>query len=180
MFRSLKFFRWSIRANQSASSDYLPIYSTGSGRAGGQSARQTAIGPFYPLIFRSDPLSGHVVGPIAWTLLGLLVVIDLSWFPISSLKFANSNFYIMGALLVVFLSWISVLRLVLYRLRGDRARIAKGITAAANGGDVFVRVLAFTVFFTWAGGVYLCLATSAALPLQDARLAALDHAFGFD
>jgi membrane-associated phospholipid phosphatase len=98
----------------------------------------------------------------------------------SPLKFANSNFWIISGLSVGFVLWFGIFRLILYRLRDDMSNLATTLSAAAHGGDLLVRAIAFTTFFGWAGGTYLCLATTTALPLQDATLAWLDQMLHFD
>jgi membrane-associated phospholipid phosphatase len=60
------------------------------------------------------------------------------------------------------------------------SKTADVIRGAAYGVDNLARVAAFTVCTGIVAGTYMYLATSAALPLQDARLASLDRALGFD
>ena len=134
----------------------------------------------YVEIFGSGRASARVVSPVSWTLLALLAAIDLFWLALSPLRFAKSNFWIIGGASFVFSLWFFVFRLILYRLRDDISKIGSVINAVARSGDNLVRGLAFVAFFGWAGGTYLCLAVSTALPLQDARLASFDQMLGFD
>ena len=108
------------------------------------------------------------------------MVVDLVWLPVSSLQFANSNLWIIGQSWVVIGLAFGMLRLALYRLRGDQSSLGSTLRGAANGGDLLVHVAAFSVVWGIAGGTFMYLATSAALPLQDARLATLDQILGFD
>jgi len=132
------------------------------------------------LSYWSDRFSPRVVSPLSWALLAAMVLIDLVWFLISPMRFAISNFRVIAAILFVFSLWFCIFRVIFYRLSGDWSPLAKAISAVARGAEIFLRAFAFTVLFGWAGGTFVCLATSAALPLQDTRLAALDRMLGFD
>jgi membrane-associated phospholipid phosphatase len=70
--------------------------------------------------------------------------------------------------------------LVLKRLEGDPSKVAGAIRIAAHGVHNLARLAAFTVCTGIAAGTYMYLATNTSLPLQDARLASLDQALGFD
>jgi membrane-associated phospholipid phosphatase len=73
-----------------------------------------------------------------------------------------------------------VFPLTLSRLEGDSSRIASALRTASYRADMLVRAAGFTVCSGIAGGIYMYLATSAALPLQDAWLASLDRMLGFE
>ena len=143
--------------------------------------RHSATSWFYisPL-FRGKDNWPPVVTPLSWSLIGMLVAIDMICLLIAPLKFANSNLWIIGALSLGFVLWIGVFRLIFYRLKDDMSHQASALRSVAHGGDLLVRAIAFTTFFGWAGGTYLCLATTMALPLQDATLASLDQMLHFD
>src|SRR5262249_38139910 len=132
------------------------------------------------LSYWSDHFSPRVVSPLSWALLAAMALIDLVWFLISPLRFAISNFRVIATILFVFSLWFCIFRVIFYRLSGDSSPLAKAISAVARGGEIFLRAFAFTVLFGWAGGAFICLAASAALPLQDATLAAFDRMLGFD
>jgi membrane-associated phospholipid phosphatase len=133
---------------------------------------------------RTRPLgflhSMALITPLAWAAFGLLAVVDLVWLSASPVKFATANFWIIGGVSLVLGLWLSIFRLVSHRLRNDPSRTAIVLRRAANLGALFLQALAFTFFFGWAGGTFICLATSAALPLQDAALASVDQMLGFD
>ncbi|HEY7550294.1 MAG TPA: phosphatase PAP2 family protein [Hyphomicrobiaceae bacterium] len=122
----------------------------------------------------------RVITPLAWWSLGGFVAVDLIWLSVSPLRFASSNLWMMGKTTLVMACAFCVLPLILRRLEGDLSKTASGIRIAAYRLDVLARVAAFTVCSGIAAGTYMYLATSAALPLQDARLASLDRALGFD
>jgi hypothetical protein len=73
-----------------------------------------------------------------------------------------------------------VLRLTLHRLKDDPSKFGSALRSVAKGGDLLVRLGVFSIFWGVAGVTFMYLATSAALPLQDARLASLDHFIGFN
>lgn len=94
--------------------------------------------------------------------------------------FAASNFWAISQAGLAILCAFGVLPLVLRRLEGDQSKMADAIRTAACGVNSLARIAAFTVCLGVAGGTYMYLAAGAALPLQDARLASLDQALGFD
>ncbi len=122
----------------------------------------------------------RLIRPLSWCSLGLFVVVDVVWFSVSSLQFAPSSFWIIVRSWLFIALAYCVFRLTLSRLRDDHSKIGCALRSVAHGGDLLVRVLAFSVCWGVAGVTFMCLATSAALPLQDARLASLDHVLGFD
>ena len=144
-------------------------------------APYSAAGWFHisPLL-RGKDIWRHVVTPLSWSLFGILVATDMIWLSLSPLKFPTSNLWIIGGLSLGFVLWIVIFRVIFYRLKDDMSHLASALRGGAHRGELFVRALAFTTFFGWAGGAYLCLATSMALPLQDATLASLDQMLHFD
>ena len=122
----------------------------------------------------------RLITPLAYWSLGVFVVVDLIWLTVSTLKVATSNLWMVGQTCLVMGLWFCTFRLISSRLRDDRSRIASTLRAAADGGDLLLRVAVFSVCWGIAIGTYMYLATSAALPLQDARLASLDQILGFD
>lgn len=123
--------------------------------------------------------SGRVAG-LAWGSVAIFAVVDLLWLPFSRLSFAPANFLLVLQSLVLIGAGYGVARFVIFRLDGDASRIAAGIRHAADGIDLLIRTAPFLIALSFTGGVFAWLATSAGLPLQDARLAALDAALGFD
>jgi membrane-associated phospholipid phosphatase len=122
----------------------------------------------------------RLITPLSWWSLGVFVIVDLIWLFVSPLTFAESNLWTIGQTALGIACAFCVLPLALHRLGGDPSKIASAIRTAACGVDVLARVGAFTVCSGIAAGTYMYLATSAGLPLQDARLASLDHTLGFD
>jgi membrane-associated phospholipid phosphatase len=118
--------------------------------------------------------------PLTRWSLAVFVVVDVIWLSVSPLTFAASDLWTIGQAVLGILCAFAVLPLVLRRLESDPSKTAGAIRAAACGVDNLARVAAFTVLTGIAAGTYMYLATSAALPLQDARLASLDQALGFD
>jgi membrane-associated phospholipid phosphatase len=121
-----------------------------------------------------------VITPLSWLSLACFVTVDLIWLPASPLTVAVSNLWAIArsALLIAFA--LSIRPLISRRLEGDQSSIGSAIRTAADGVDLLARAATFTIASGIAGGTYMYLATTAALPLQDARLAALDQALGFD
>ena len=107
--------------------------------------RHSAIRRFYisPL-FRGKDNWPPVVTPLSWSLIGMLVAIDMICLLLAPLKFANSNLWIIGALSLGFLLWIGVFRLIFYRLKDDMSHQASALRSVAHGGDLLVRAIAFT------------------------------------
>ena len=130
--------------------------------------------------FPCNTIKRRVVTPLSYWSLGLLVVVTSVWLSVSSLEFANSNFWAIGGIGLGFGLWFCIIRLVSYRLRDDRSTIANAIRAAADRIDLLAWAFVFNTCFTFAGFTFTCLATAALLPLQDARLAVLDQMLGFD
>jgi membrane-associated phospholipid phosphatase len=122
----------------------------------------------------------HLITPLSWWSLGVFAVVDVIWLAISPLTFVPSHPWMFAqAVLPIGLN-LCVYPLTLSCLKGDSSRIASALRGGSYGVDVLARAGAFTVCWGIAGGTYMYLATSAALPLLDTRLAALDEALGFD
>jgi len=129
----------------------------------------------------ASPLSRQrLITPLSRWSLGIFVMVDVIWLSVSPLTFAASNFWSIGRASLVILCAFGMLPLVLKRLEGDLTKTAGAIRAAAYGVNSLARIAAFTVCLGVAAGTYMYLAASAALPLQDARLASVDQALGFD
>src|SRR5262245_20058215 len=122
----------------------------------------------------------RLITPLSWWSLVVFLVVDVIWLPMSPLTFAASNLWPIGQAALGILCAFCVLPLALRRLEEDMSKAADVIRGAAYGVDNLARVAAFTVGTGIVAGTYMYLATSAALPLQDARLASLDRALGFD
>jgi membrane-associated phospholipid phosphatase len=116
----------------------------------------------------------------AWIGLALLVAVDAAWLPLSRLSFAESN-------------WISIVRLVLFtaiafglcglvspRLAKETDRIGLLLREGARRVELFANMAVFFSVLAVAVIACCCLGASAALPLQDARLAQIDRWMGFD
>ena len=129
------------------------------------------------------PLSRQrLITPLSWWSLGIFVMVDVIWLSVSPspLMFPASNFSAIGQASLSILCAFGVLPLILRRLEGDPTKTGGAIRAAAYGVNSLARIAAFTVCLGVAAGTYMYLAASAALPLQDARLASVDQALGFD
>jgi membrane-associated phospholipid phosphatase len=129
------------------------------------------------LAFSDGP---RVISPLSWWSLGIFLVVDVIWLSVSPLTLAMSNLWAIGQTALVVASAFCTLPLILSRLAGDPSTIAGAIRAAAHGVDSLARVAVFTVLMGIAAGTYMYLAASTGLPLQDATLASLDEALGFD
>jgi membrane-associated phospholipid phosphatase len=122
----------------------------------------------------------RIISPLSWCSLGIFAVVDAIWLSVSPLTFATSNLWTIAQNALVVACAFCVLPLTLSRLDGDPSKLAGAIRSAAYGVDNLARVGVFTALTGIAAGTYMYLAASTALPLQDARLASLDEALGFD
>jgi membrane-associated phospholipid phosphatase len=116
----------------------------------------------------------------AWIALAGLVSVDAVWLSLSRLSFAASN-------------WDSIIRLVLFtaiafgfcglvshRLAGETDHVGSALRDGVKRVELFAIAALLFPLLAVAVITYCCLGTSAALPLQDARLVQIDQWMGFD
>ena len=116
----------------------------------------------------------------AWAALACLATVDALWLQFSHLSFAPSNLDSLVRLVAYMALAFGFCGLIAYRLDGEAhpvgvalREITRRIELFCNGAMVF-SLLAVAVI------TCCCLGAGAALPLQDAQLAQIDRAMGFD
>lgn len=119
---------------------------------------------------------------IAVTLLTAVAfaVVDVVWLLRSNLVVDQGlGMFAVKATAAVVLAALGT-RFIHYRLRNDEAVIAKFIKRAALSVDIGRRTLTGLAILSVPSVIFMYLATANSRPLQDAELAALDAALGFD
>jgi membrane-associated phospholipid phosphatase len=115
----------------------------------------------------------------AWGTWGALAAADIVWFPFSRLSFAPGSLWRVLPPLLILGVMCCVGWAVRYRVRNDPSKPAAVIRWIVKG----LYFLVYAVLFSIAGYVlivFIYLSVTVALPLQDARFAALDQSLGFD
>jgi membrane-associated phospholipid phosphatase len=117
---------------------------------------------------------------MAWSVLGCFVAAEALWLTLSPLHFSENN-WTGPVRLVLFLPVaFGLCGLIANRLADATDRIGRGLREGGRRVELFaVASLVFTVLPSVIV-TYCYLGTAAALPLQDAHLAAIDRALGFD
>jgi predicted small integral membrane protein len=116
----------------------------------------------------------------AWIGLALLVVADAVWLSFSRLTFAETNWTSIVRLVLFAAIAFGLCGLVSYRLANDTGRIGLFLRKGVERVELFTGTSLFFSLLAVAVIAWCCLGTSAALPLQDARLAQIDRWMGFD
>lgn len=117
---------------------------------------------------------------IAWAGLACLVAVDALWLWFSHLSFAPTNLDSVAQLVVYMALGFGFCGLIAHRLADETHPVGVGLREIARRMELFC--IGATVFSLLAVAVIACccLGAGAALPLQDARLAQIDRAMGFD
>jgi membrane-associated phospholipid phosphatase len=116
----------------------------------------------------------------AWIGLAFLVAVEAVWLPFSRLTFAESNWTSLVRLVLFAAIAFGFCALVSHRLASDTGRIGLALRTGAERVELFANTSLFFSLLAVAIVAWCCLGTSAALPLQDARLAQIDRWMGFD
>ncbi|WP_441241495.1 phosphatase PAP2 family protein [Tardiphaga sp. 768_D3_N2_1] len=117
---------------------------------------------------------------LAWSVICSLAIVDLVWIAITDLRLAPSSWIALVRVISFSLFAALLCELISQRLQGKNDPIGRLLKLVADClGTVTVAMVAFALLAA-AVIIFCCLATSAALPLQDLRLAALDASLGFD
>ncbi|MBV9459709.1 MAG: phosphatase PAP2 family protein [Bradyrhizobium sp.] len=115
-----------------------------------------------------------------WATLGAVGLLEAVWLALSGLRFAESNVQDMMRLAAFVALALAICTLISYRLAGADDRIGRLLRDGGQRVELFA-VAAFAFGMLSAGIVTWCyLGSAAALPLQDARLSAIDRSLGFD
>lgn len=120
----------------------------------------------------------HMVA--VWLTLAGFAVTELVWLSLSGLSFAQNNSHILMRLTAFTALALGICALVSYRLAGATDRVGRLLRETERRAELFV-VCAFAFAMLSAIIITCCyLVAAAALPLQDARLSAIDRSLGFD
>lgn len=115
-----------------------------------------------------------------WATLGALGLVESVWLAVSGLRFAESNWQDMMRLGASVVLALAICAFISYRLTGTDDRVGRLLCDGGRRVELFA-VGAFAFGMLSAAIVTWCyLGTAAALPLQDARLSAIDRSLGFD
>ena len=117
---------------------------------------------------------------IAWSCLGVLLLADIAWMPVSRLSFAGSNWSGILNSAVAGLLALAMCLAITRRLRDQTDRVGRGLWAAANCTELLWRSGFVVVACCIVGLPFTYLATAAAWPLRDGVLVALDSQLGFN
>jgi membrane-associated phospholipid phosphatase len=117
---------------------------------------------------------------MAWIGLACLVAVDAAWLSLSRLSFAESNWIGITRLVLFVAIAFGFCGLVSYRLANETDRIGVALREGARRVELFATTAIFFSLLAVAVIACCCLGASAALPLQDARLAEIDRWMGFD
>lgn len=122
--------------------------------------------------------------PITQTLaLGLVaafLAVDIVWLMASSLTFDWSSSRGLVRAFTAILGCALLLTLIEWRLLGDRSWPARALRWTAVGTRRLAGMLGLMALMTSVVAILSYLVVATALPLQDARFAAMDRALGFD
>lgn len=117
---------------------------------------------------------------LAWGSTGIFAAIVFIWFPLSALRFGPDNYLVLFKAVLILAIGYSITKLVSVRLRQDQSNIAKFIWHYSDGFAILISASVFLIPMANFGTIYMYLAAGMGLPLQDAWLARIDHAIGFD
>lgn len=115
----------------------------------------------------------------AWALVSMLAIAT-TWLSLSGVKLAWSDVIGLARAVFIAAACIVLLKLVRWRLRDDAARTAACFSRAAETGELVIASLIVLMIASCLTVISSYAAASLGLPLQDARLAAIDVAIGFD
>jgi membrane-associated phospholipid phosphatase len=115
-----------------------------------------------------------------WVTLAGFAVLEAVWLALSGLSFAESNWQTVMRLTAFIVLAFAMCAFISYRLMGATDRVGRLLREVGRRVELFA--IAGFVFTMLSMIIVTCcyLATAAALPLQDARLAAIDRSLGFD
>lgn len=117
---------------------------------------------------------------VAWSVVGIFLMIDLVWWPFSRLTFvaANTGSFTASMGIIGAMAFISIA--IERRVQNDQSRPALVIARAAQSLQLFLQAGATLIALGATGVTFSYLATGNAGSLQDANLAAFDRALGFN
>lgn len=155
-----------------------PIVAAGSPGKWDASVAKGFLGQWLLLEAYGPLARSHMV--TAWVALACLAAVDALWLSQSHMSFAPGNLDILIRLVVCTAIAFGVCGLMAHRLANETRPVGVGLREIVrrielfNVAGVFFSLLAVAVI------ACCCLGASAALPLQDARLAQIDRWMGFD
>ncbi|PBC07901.1 phosphatase PAP2 family protein [Mesorhizobium sp. WSM3859] len=107
-------------------------------------------------------------------------VVDLFYFPRSSVILDSNNWFELTKVIVVLAAIIVAMMLVEWRIAKDRSRVGRLIAASAASVRLLAKNACLFVPMSFASVWFMYLASATNRPLMDQTLAALDAAIGFD
>lgn len=115
-----------------------------------------------------------------WVTLAGFAVLEAVWLSLSGMSFAESNWQTLMRLTVFVALALGMCGFISYRLIGATDRVGRLLREGGRRVELFA--IAAFVFATLSAIIITScyLGTAAALPLQDARLSAIDRSLGFD
>jgi membrane-associated phospholipid phosphatase len=116
----------------------------------------------------------------AWIGLTLLVLADTIWLAFSHLGFAESNWQSIVRMVLFAAFALGLCGLIFQRVESATDRVGRFLRAANRRTELLIVTSVLFSLLAVAVIAWCCLGTSAALPLQDARLAAIDRWMGFN
>jgi hypothetical protein len=116
----------------------------------------------------------------AWASVAILFAADVIWLPFTRLMFVPSTTFWSGVTAICTIVFYPVLRAVARRTGNDEHGIGVAIHFIAKRFSLFVHAFSFNAALALSLLTFTYLATAAALPLQDAKLAAIDRLLGLD
>jgi membrane-associated phospholipid phosphatase len=116
----------------------------------------------------------------AWITLAGFLVVETVWLSYSRLSFASANSDYIIRLVLCSAIALGFCGLVSHRLAHETDRVGCAVREGARRVELFASAVLVFALLAVAVIVFCYLGTSAALPLQDARLAEIDKWLGFD
>jgi membrane-associated phospholipid phosphatase len=117
---------------------------------------------------------------VAWAMVAAFAIADLIWLRFSRLGFSPNTFYEIARAAMTLVMIALVPLLIHLRLSTDYSKMADFVRKCAYGLTLMVLSGTFILALVVVGILFEYLATSAAMPLRDPSLAAIDKMFGFD
>jgi membrane-associated phospholipid phosphatase len=115
----------------------------------------------------------------SWACVAALALVESIWLPMSTLSFDQATWSALAGSLIYGAAAYAFYLVISHRLRKNEDRVAVFLRAASERFALLFRSCLLIAAIGSVGLVFTYLATSAALPLQDAFLAKLDSHLGF-
>jgi membrane-associated phospholipid phosphatase len=116
---------------------------------------------------------------LAWVTVAIIFAADVVWLPFSRLTVIPSRTFWGEVLTIGVIVLCPVLGAVVHRTRNAQYVLGVDIHLVADRISLFIHAVSFNAALALSLLILTYLGTAAALPLQDANLAAIDHMLGF-